>query len=95
MSMRLWRRMGWFLEAVRLTFYLKRSVHAHVSCPVNPDNSASTDEPSRFTAIRQLNDIPLPAGFNDLLSREKTRVEVFKNERALLSWLMGRLVRKQ
>ncbi|KAJ3040455.1 DNA-directed DNA polymerase alpha catalytic subunit pol1 [Rhizophlyctis rosea] len=56
---------------------------------VGMDSSGSIDEPSRFTAIRQLNDIPLPAGFNDLLSREKTRIEVFKNERGLLGWLMG------
>ncbi|KAJ3052467.1 DNA-directed DNA polymerase alpha catalytic subunit pol1 [Rhizophlyctis rosea] len=59
---------------------------------VNPDNSASMDEPSRFTAIRQL-DCPWPSGFHDMLSRERTRVEIFPNERALLGWLMASIHR--
>nr|KAJ3417157.1 DNA polymerase alpha catalytic subunit [Polyrhizophydium stewartii] len=44
---------------------------------------------SRFTAIRQLSDIPIPVGFNDLASRQETRPAVHSNERSLLSFLLA------
>lgn len=58
---------------------------------VNIDGATlDLQQPSRFTVMRQLNDIPLPAGFNDLLQRQRTKVEVPRNERGLLSFLIGK-----
>ncbi|KAJ3013063.1 DNA-directed DNA polymerase alpha catalytic subunit pol1 [Thoreauomyces humboldtii] len=50
-------------------------------------------QPSRFTVMRPLVDIPLPAGFTDLLQRQKTKIETPGNERALLSFLMAKIHR--
>ncbi|KAJ3293855.1 DNA-directed DNA polymerase alpha catalytic subunit pol1, partial [Borealophlyctis nickersoniae] len=60
---------------------------------VNIDGGMNDQVATRFTALRQLDDVPLPAGFNDMLHRHKTRVEVFKNERAVLGWLTAHLHR--
>lgn len=56
---------------------------------VNIDGATPELNGKRFTAIRQLNDVPLPVGLNDALKQQKTRVDVFPNERALLSFLLG------
>lgn len=38
---------------------------------------------------RQLNAIPIPVGFQDLLKRKKLKVEISKSERAMLSHLLA------
>lgn len=59
---------------------------------VNIDGATPELPGSRFTAIRQLNNVPLPIGLIDATKRQKTRVEVLPNERALLSFLIGTFV---
>lgn len=41
-----------------------------------------------YTAIRQLNDIPLPVGFKDTLNRRGIQIEISKSERALLNYIL-------
>lgn len=67
-----------------------------VSCSVlvYPDvniDGQSLDQSSTFqhTILRQLNDIPVPVGFNDIVKRQRVKVEVMNQERALISNLLA------
>ncbi|KAI8826187.1 DNA polymerase family B-domain-containing protein [Fimicolochytrium jonesii] len=60
---------------------------------VNVDGVSAEQHPSRFTVMRQLNEIPLPAGFHDLLQQQPTRIEVPRNERGLLGFLIAQIHR--
>jgi DNA polymerase alpha subunit A len=57
--------------------------------PVDGNIDEKTLNPVQFTVIRQLNDIPFPAGFQDMVKRQGSRVEFVRNERALLNFLIG------
>ncbi len=46
--------------------------------------------PVRITGVRQLNDVPLPVGFLESIRRQGSRVEMFRNEKALLNFLIGK-----
>jgi len=46
----------------------------------------------QFTIVRKLDDIPFPSGFKELLANHNKKVEVVKNENALLNYLMGILL---
>ncbi|KAJ3182355.1 DNA-directed DNA polymerase alpha catalytic subunit pol1 [Geranomyces variabilis] len=61
---------------------------------VNIDGASNDSvQPSRFTVLRQLNDIPLPAGFQDMLLERDTRIEILRNEYGLLGFLMAQIHR--
>ncbi|KND02063.1 DNA polymerase (pol2) [Spizellomyces punctatus DAOM BR117] len=61
---------------------------------VNLDGvTTDQQQPTRFTVVRQLEDIPLPAGFNTLLQQQKTKVEILRNERGLLGFLIAQIHR--
>ncbi|KAI8588729.1 DNA polymerase family B-domain-containing protein [Geranomyces variabilis] len=61
---------------------------------VNIDGASNDNvQPSRFTVLRQLNDIPLPAGFQDMLRGRDTRIEIPRNEYGLLGFLIAQIHR--
>lgn len=51
--------------------------------------SKAMPSPTRISGIRQLNDVPLPIGFLESVRRHGSRVEIFRNEKALLNFLIG------
>lgn len=60
---------------------------------VNIDGATAELNGTRFTAIRQLTDVPLPVGLNDALKKQRTKVDVLPSERALLSFLIAHIHR--
>ncbi|KAI8907620.1 DNA polymerase family B-domain-containing protein [Powellomyces hirtus] len=61
---------------------------------VNIDGGSNDQQqPSRFTVIRQLNDVPIPAGLQDLCRRHNTKVEIHRNEHGLLGFLIAQIHR--
>ncbi|KAJ2991108.1 DNA polymerase alpha catalytic subunit [Globomyces sp. JEL0801] len=58
---------------------------------VNMDMDSSDLVGVRFTAVRQLTDVPWPMGFVDATRKLKTKVELPPNERALLSFLLAKI----
>jgi len=52
-------------------------------------NSNPRQEHSQFTIVRKLDDVPFPLGFKELLAKRNKKIEVVKNENALLNYLMG------
>ncbi|KAJ3161309.1 DNA-directed DNA polymerase alpha catalytic subunit pol1 [Geranomyces michiganensis] len=61
---------------------------------VNIDGASNDDaQPARFTVLRQLEDIPLPAGFQDMLRGRDTRIEIPRNEHGLLGFLIAQIHR--
>ena len=49
-----------------------------------------SDNPVKFTVVRHLSDIPMPAGFSQLATGKNIKVET--NERGLLGYLLGTIV---
>ncbi|KAL0089598.1 hypothetical protein F4703DRAFT_1914916 [Phycomyces blakesleeanus] len=70
---------------------------AHVCTKVKIDEPTPVDsqERMRFTVVRQLGNKPYPAGFNDMVTKEKTRngfsVQVERTEFSLLNYLIAKI----
>ena len=60
---------------------------------VNVDGTNDKLTGSRFTVLRQLNDIPIPVEFGDLIKKQQTKPQILPNERALLNFLIANIHR--
>jgi DNA polymerase alpha subunit A len=60
---------------------------------VNVDGETIKLEGKQFTALRQLNDIPLPVNLQAMMKSIKTKVDILPNEKALLSFLIANIHR--
>ncbi|KAJ3337924.1 DNA-directed DNA polymerase alpha catalytic subunit pol1 [Gonapodya sp. JEL0774] len=71
------------------------AVSALVYGGMSIEDASSKAEQShvRFTVIRQYNEFPLPAGFQELVAQTKEKVEVCRNERALINYLIAQIGR--
>ncbi|KAI8922812.1 DNA polymerase family B-domain-containing protein [Entophlyctis helioformis] len=68
------------------------AVSALVFNNVSIENASTDPNASRFTAVRQLNDIPIPVEFGDLAAREQAVMPtVLPNERGLLNLLIAKI----
>jgi hypothetical protein len=59
---------------------------------VNIEGTSAPQAPQSFNAIRQLTNVPIPVGFNELVANAKKSgraIEVMKNEVGLLNYLIG------
>ncbi|KAJ3189315.1 DNA-directed DNA polymerase alpha catalytic subunit pol1 [Gaertneriomyces sp. JEL0708] len=60
---------------------------------VRLDGGAELGQGRRFTIMRTLNEVPLPAGFNEISQRKGLNVERVGNERGLLGFLIAQIHR--
>ena len=59
---------------------------------VNIEGTSPPQAPQSFNAIRQLTNVPIPVGFNELVAQAKKsgrNIEVLRNEVGLLNYLIG------
>ncbi|KAI9204886.1 DNA polymerase family B-domain-containing protein [Polychytrium aggregatum] len=57
------------------------------------DASGTKPQATSFTAIRQLNNMPFPLGFGDLIKKQHCRIECMPNESAILNFLLAMIHR--
>ncbi|KXS22075.1 hypothetical protein M427DRAFT_163586 [Gonapodya prolifera JEL478] len=71
------------------------AISALVYGAMSIEDASSRAEQShfRFTVIRQYNDFPVPAGFQELVAASKEKVEVCRNERGLLNFFIAQIGR--
>ncbi|KAI9099252.1 DNA polymerase family B-domain-containing protein [Phlyctochytrium arcticum] len=55
------------------------------------EETSKKNPPSRFTVIRPMSEVPLPAGFTEKLHSQRTKTEVTSNERGLLAFLIAQI----
>ncbi|KAL7750259.1 DNA-directed DNA polymerase alpha catalytic subunit pol1 [Sorochytrium milnesiophthora] len=65
------------------------SLIVYTQARVDGSDAKEKRQPLQFTTVRQLNDMPFPTGFAQMLQESNVKAETQKTERALLSYILA------